>query len=136
MQFYQDGFDFDKRRWIYRSPSYCPTSNAECNSLDEVDVLIVGTGPAGLLIATQLSRFPDIKTAIVEARPGPLRTGQADGLQCRSVEIFEALGFSERVLREAYWVNEVTFWRPDDVHGIARGDRKIGEQDSLSTIGF
>jgi phenol 2-monooxygenase (NADPH) len=27
--------------------------------------------------------------------------------------MFHALGFSERLLKEAYWVNETTFWKPD-----------------------
>ncbi len=30
------------------------------------------------------------------------------------MEMFEAFGFAERVRREAYWVNETTFWKPDD----------------------
>jgi phenol 2-monooxygenase len=30
------------------------------------------------------------------------------------MEMFEAFGFSERVLKEAYWVNEATFWKPDE----------------------
>ena len=38
----------------------------------EVDVLIVGCGPAGLTLAAQLSAFPDIKTCIVEQKDGPL----------------------------------------------------------------
>ena len=28
--------------------------------------------------------------------------------------MFEAFGFSERVMKEAYWVNEIAFWKPDD----------------------
>jgi phenol 2-monooxygenase len=40
--------------------------------------------------------------------------GQADGIACRTLEMFEAFGFSGRVLKEAYWVNETTFWKPDD----------------------
>jgi phenol 2-monooxygenase len=79
----------------------------------EVDVLIVGCGPAGLTLGTQLAAFPDIKTCIVEQKPGPLQLGQADGIACRTMEMFEAFGFSERVLKEAYWVNETTFWKPD-----------------------
>src|ERR1044072_6225344 len=80
----------------------------------EVDVLIVGCGPAGLTLAAQLSAFPDIKTAIVEQKPGPLLRGQADGIACRTMEMFEAYGFSERVMKEACWINETTFWKPDD----------------------
>ena len=66
---------------------------------DEVDVLIVGCGPAGLTLAAQLAAFPDIKTRIVEQKSGPLLLGQADGIACRTMEMFEAFGFSERVLK-------------------------------------
>lgn len=74
----------------------------------EVDVLIVGAGPAGQLLGAQLARFPEITTRIVEAQHGPLLVGNADGLQCRTLEIFQAFGFVEKVLKEAYWVNEVS----------------------------
>ena len=30
------------------------------------------------------------------------------------MEMFHAFGFSERVLKEACWINETTFWKPDD----------------------
>ncbi len=101
---------------------------------NEVDVLIVGCGPAGLTLAAQLSAFPDIKTKIVEQKAGPLKLGQADGIACRSMEMFEAFGFSERVEREGYWVNETTFWRPDtaDPTKIVRYDRVQDVEDGLS----
>jgi hypothetical protein len=44
----------------------------------EVDVLIVGCGPAGLTLATQLAAFPDISTRIIEQKAGPLLVGQPD----------------------------------------------------------
>src|ERR1700735_5413595 len=81
---------------------------------EEVDVLIVGSGPAGLTLATQLSAFPDIKTCIVEQKSGRMQLGQADGIACRTTEMFHAFGFRERVLKEACWINETTFWKPND----------------------
>jgi phenol 2-monooxygenase (NADPH) len=101
---------------------------------DEVDVLIVGCGPAGLTLAAQLSQFPDITTRIVEQKAGRLLRGQADGIAVRTVEMFEAFGFSERVLTEAYWVNETTFWKPDEQRPevIVRSSRIQDVEDGLS----
>ncbi|PNS19260.1 hypothetical protein CAC42_2437 [Sphaceloma murrayae] len=87
----------------------------------EVDVLIVGAGPAGLTLAAQLSQFSDISVALAEQKQDRLKVGQADGIQCRSIEIFESFGFAERVLREGYWVNETVFW---GVSGGAPGGEK------------
>src|SRR5947209_2244516 len=100
----------------------------------EVDVRIIGCGPAGLTLAAQLSAFPDIKTCIVEQKPARLLRGQADGVACRTMEMFHAYGFSERVLKEAYWVNETTFWKPDDgkCENIVRSGRAQDVEDGLS----
>jgi phenol 2-monooxygenase (NADPH) len=100
----------------------------------EVDILIVGCGPAGLTLAAQLSAFPDIKTCIVEQKPGPLLRGQADGVACRTMEMFEAFGFSERVLKEACWINETTFWKPDPAQpdNIVRSGWVQDTEDGLS----
>ena len=50
------------------------------------------------------------------------------------MEMFEAFGFSERVLKEAYWVNETRFWKPDDKRrdAIVRGGREQDTEDGLS----
>ena len=82
------------------SEQYETSSNSD-SLPNEVDVLIIGCGPAGLTLAAQLAAFPDIKTQIVDQKSGPLLLGQADGIACRTMEMFEAFGFSERVLKEA-----------------------------------
>ncbi len=79
----------------------------------EVDVLIVGTGPAGLTMARQMSEFADIKTCIVDMAPGPLLFGRADGISCRTIEIMEAFNSSEMVVKETYKLKQNTFWEPD-----------------------
>ena len=101
---------------------------------DTTDVLIVGTGPAGMLLAAQLAAFPGITTRIVDRREGPLQVGQADGVACRTVEMFDAFGLSEKLVREAYWVNETVFWRPspEDRSKIVRTGRVQDTADDLS----
>jgi phenol 2-monooxygenase len=101
---------------------------------EEVDVLIVGCGPAGLVLAAQLANFPDIRTAVIDRRDGPLEVGQADGVAVRTVEMFEAFGLAGRLVEEAYGVNEVSFWRPDpdDRTRITRTGRIQDTEDGLS----
>lgn len=103
---------------------------------DEVDVLIIGCGPAGLTLAAQLAVFPGIRTRIVEEKTGRLLRGHADGISCRSLEMFQAFGFAERVKKEAYWVNETTFWRPDadQPKNIVRSGRIQDVEDGLSEM--
>lgn len=80
---------------------------------DEMDVLIVGSGPAGMLLAAQMSQYPSVTTRIIEKREGRLVLGQADGIQPRSVETFQAFGFAERITAEAYNIGWMNFWGPD-----------------------
>ena len=103
---------------------------------DRSDVLIVGSGPAGLTLATQLARFTDISTVLIEQKPGPMEKGQADGVSCRSMEMFQAFGFAHRVRQEAYWVNETTFWKPDpeNPQTIIRTGRIQDVEDGLSEM--
>ncbi|MUN64604.1 3-hydroxybenzoate 4-monooxygenase [Kocuria sediminis] len=101
---------------------------------EEVDVLIVGTGPAGMIAAAQLSQFPDVTTRIVERRGERLAIGQADGIQARSVETFQAFGFAGRIIEEAYRITEMCFWHPDpqDPSRIVRGERPEDDPAGIS----
>src|SRR4051794_10076307 len=99
-----------------------------------VDVLIVGCGPTGLTLAAQLATFPEITTRIVEQKSNRLFIGQADGIACRTMEMFEAFGFADRVMQEAYWVNEFAFWKPDETRrgALLRSNRIQDVEDGLS----
>ncbi|MFM2083691.1 MAG: hypothetical protein RLY95_509 [Pseudomonadota bacterium] len=131
MQFHLNGFRTGDPSHLDATSS----AQADNNHLPaETDVLIVGCGPAGLTLAAQLAAFPDIKTVIVEQKPGPLQLGQADGVACRTMEMFEAFGFSEKVLKESYWVNETTFWKPNETDRtrITRSGRVQDVEEGLS----
>ena len=133
MQFHQDGFVPGDPTISDPAERY-PAARASEPVPQDVDVLIVGCGPAGLTLAAQLAAFPDITTCIVEQKPGRLLVGQADGVACRTMEMFHAYGFSERVLKESYWVNETSFWKPDDKNNqnIVRSGWAQDVEDGLS----
>ena len=106
----------------------------------EVDVLIVGCGPAGLTMARQLSEFTDITTCIVEQESGPLLFGRADGISCRTIEIMEAFNCSEMIVKESYQLKQNAFWEPDSeqpenikrTHKIA--DARLGLSEFIHSI--
>ncbi|KAJ5953584.1 hypothetical protein N7454_000480 [Penicillium verhagenii] len=98
--------------------------------MEKFDILICGSGSAGLCAAAWLARY-GIRCKILERRDGPMTMGQADGVQCRTVEIFESFGVGEELLREAYHVLEVSFWA-DNGSGIKRTGRTADTQPGLS----
>ncbi len=131
MQFHHHGY-------VSGDPRIRPAAGVGINRPEElpeeVDVLIVGSGPAGMLTAAQLAQFPDITTRLVERRGGRLEIGQADGIQARSVETFQAFGFAEAITAEAYRITEMAFWRPDTENpkNIVRGGRALDDTVGIS----
>jgi phenol 2-monooxygenase len=98
----------------------------------KTDVLIVGSGSAGIFAGAWLSLY-NVPFTILERRSGPLEIGQADGVQCRTVEIYESFGVSEELLRESYHVLEVAFWgQREDGTGIERKSRTLDTEKGLS----
>ncbi|OAA65798.1 Monooxygenase, FAD-binding protein [Niveomyces insectorum RCEF 264] len=87
-----------------------------------VDVLIVGAGPAGMMMAAWMARC-GIKTRIVDKRGTKVFNGQADGLQCRTLEIFDSFGIANRAWIESNHMLEVAFWNPDETGQISRSGR-------------
>lgn len=133
MQFHLNGFQTGDPEAVFEKKDFSVSQKNRALP-QTVDVLIIGCGPAGLTLAAQLSKFSDIKTVIVDQKPDRLILGQADGVACRTMEMFEAFGFSEKVLKEGYWVNETAFWKPDDKNPnkIIRNSKIQDTEDGLS----
>lgn len=110
MQFHHYGY-------VTKDPRLLPAEGVGLNRPEELpdtmDVLIVGSGPAGIAAHAQLAMFPDVSTRIIERRDERLMLGQADGIQARSVETFQAFGFAPQIVQEAYQITETAFWNPD-----------------------
>jgi phenol 2-monooxygenase (NADPH) len=133
MQYYLDGYEPGDPLVEQPHPSVAERPDG---LPEEVDVLIIGCGPAGLVLAAQMAAFPEIRTAVIDRREGPLEVGQADGVACRTVEMFEAFGLAGRLVDEGYWVNEVAFWQPDpdDRTRIRRTGRVQDVEEGLSEM--
>ena len=61
------------------------------------DVLVVGAGPTGLMLANQLGRH-GIRLAIIDRRSGPAQQTRAMAVQARTLEIYAQLSIAERAL--------------------------------------
>ncbi|MFV8382194.1 FAD-binding monooxygenase [Corynebacterium hindlerae] len=129
---------FHHHGYVSEDPRTLPAAgiglNRPAELPDEMDVLIVGTGPAGMIAAAQLSMFPDVHTRIIDRRPHRLEIGQADGIQARSVETFQAFGFANEIIDEAYRITEMCFWKPnpDNPAEIIRTARTPDDPNNIS----
>ncbi|SPO04199.1 related to phenol 2-monooxygenase [Cephalotrichum gorgonifer] len=87
-----------------------------------IDVLIIGAGPAGYMAAIWFARL-GINARIIDKRGTKIFTGQADGLQPRALEVFNSFGFAHRPLKEASVGFESCYYEPDangHIHKVAR----------------
>ncbi|KAJ5753152.1 hypothetical protein N7520_010069 [Penicillium odoratum] len=86
-------------------------SASQSASESETDVIILGAGPAGLMVAYWMARY-GIRTRIVDKRSTKVFTGHADGIRMRTSEIFDSMGIYHKVEHEAHPAVEPVFWVP------------------------
>ncbi|KAJ7117712.1 FAD binding domain-containing protein [Mycena epipterygia] len=87
----------------------------------EVDVLVIGAGPAGLMCANALAKA-GVNVRVIDQRPSRVAAGQADGIQPRTVEVFQSYGLADRLLKEGNQMHVAAFYNPGE-HGIQLTDR-------------
>ena len=73
-----------------------PAFNAGEKRMD-ADVLIVGAGPTGLMLANQLVRR-GVRVLIIDRHSGPAQQSRALGVQARTLEIYAQLGIAGRAI--------------------------------------
>ncbi|AGZ39751.1 FAD-dependent monooxygenase [Actinoplanes friuliensis] len=65
------------------------------------DVLVVGAGPTGLMLANWLVKL-GVRVIVVDGKDGPTRESRALVVQARSIEIYDQLGLADAVLEAAH----------------------------------
>lgn len=85
-------------------------------SATDVEVLVVGAGPTGLLLAAELERR-GVSCLLVEALGAPRGWDRATVVHARSMEIFEALGIERRLLAEGVRTRAARFHSGGEVLG-------------------
>ena len=75
----------------------------------DTDVLIVGAGPTGLMLANQLVRR-GVRVEIIDRHTGPAQQSRALGVQARTLEIYAQLGIVERALELGKRGTGATLW--------------------------
>ncbi|KIM44405.1 hypothetical protein M413DRAFT_442389 [Hebeloma cylindrosporum] len=88
----------------------------------DVDVLIIGAGPAGLMAANALARN-SVKVRIIDQRPVKVAAGQADGIQPRTSEVLQSYGLAGRLLEQGNQMHMAAFYNPSSTGGIELTDR-------------
>jgi 2-polyprenyl-6-methoxyphenol hydroxylase-like FAD-dependent oxidoreductase len=88
-------------------------------------VLVVGAGPTGLLLAAELERR-DVPCLLIDALDAPQSWDRATVVHARSMEIFEALGLEERPLAEGVRTRGARFHSD----GVVLGELDFGASGS------
>ncbi len=75
----------------------------------DTDVLIVGAGPTGLMLANQLGRR-GVRAMIIDRHSGPAQQTRAMAVHARTLEIYAKLGIAERALELGRRGNGANMW--------------------------
>lgn len=70
------------------------------------DVLVVGAGPTGLMLANWLARL-GVSVTVIDGKDGPTTQSRALVVQARSMEIYDQLGIAGEVLAQTVAVRSI-----------------------------
>ncbi|WP_287978934.1 FAD-dependent oxidoreductase, partial [Sphingomonas sp.] len=84
-------------------------SGSAQRSMERTEVLIVGAGPTGLVLALWLTRL-GIRIRIIDRTEGPGTTSRALGIQARTLELYRRLDLADAVVGAGHRVPAINVW--------------------------
>src|SRR5258708_23316351 len=79
------------------------------SSILDTDVLIVGAGPTGLVLALWLTRL-GVRVKVIDKTSEPGTTSRALAVQARTLELYGQLGIADLVVERGRKVNAANLW--------------------------
>ncbi|MFA5328704.1 MAG: FAD-dependent monooxygenase [Prolixibacteraceae bacterium] len=76
------------------------------DTINSTDILIVGAGPSGLMMACQLALY-DISFRIIDKKAEPTNYSGALIVHARSLEIFKQMGIAEKAIQKGIIAGEI-----------------------------
>jgi 2-polyprenyl-6-methoxyphenol hydroxylase-like FAD-dependent oxidoreductase len=74
-----------------------------------MDVLVIGAGPTGLVLALWLTRL-GMRVRIIDKTPGPGTTSRALAVQARTLELYRQLDLTDSLLELGHQVPGINLW--------------------------
>ena len=90
------------------------------------DVLIVGAGPTGLVLALWLTKL-GVRVRIIDLTTEPGTTSRALAVQARTLELYQQLDLATAVVQRGYKVPAVNLWARGE-HAARLGFETVGDK--------
>src|SRR5438477_6596741 len=79
------------------------------SSIHETEILIIGAGPAGLVLALWLTRL-GVRVRIVDKTAEPGTTSRALAVQARTLELYNQIGLAKAIVERGRRATAVNLW--------------------------
>ncbi|HXJ19728.1 MAG TPA: FAD-dependent monooxygenase [Polyangia bacterium] len=90
--------------------------------MDAPDILIVGAGPTGLVLALWLSQM-GVKVRVVDEAEAPGTTSRALVVQARTLELYRPFGLADELVRRGRQAQAINLWARGEKRGRAEFGR-------------